>query len=209
MGTTIPAHIVLGVGMGAQFPWTLSGSGARSSGARRADPHRPHRMHMPAGLQPAVRGGALLPATAHGARAGALAAGAGAAAPQPGLRLPGGAGHAGPGRADRAQRREGPHRGGLPRDRGRHVQLGQRWLEPGPHARHPLPAQRLLPAQLGAGEGRTAPASSPTASLKPWGSGRGRLVSGGGRVPGMARPSVPSYRKGNNVSMHNLCPAHN
>ena len=32
---------------------------------------------------------------------------------------------------------------------------------------------------------------------------------GGGRVPRMARPSVPSYRKGNNVSMHNLCPAHN
>lgn len=31
----------------------------------------------------------------------------------------------------------------------------------------------------------------------------------GGSVPAMARPSVPSYRKGNNVSMHNLCPAHN
>lgn len=53
---------------------------------------------------------------------------------------------------------EGPHRGGLPRDRGRHVQLGQRWLGQDPH--HPLPAQRLLPAQLGAGEGRPLTASS-------------------------------------------------
>lgn len=28
-------------------------------------------------------------------------------------------------------------------------------------------------------------------------------------VPEMVQPSVPSHRKGNNVWMHNLCPAHN
>ena len=34
-------------------------------------------------------------------------------------------------------------------------------------------------------------------------------TGGGGLVPEMVQPSVPSHRRGNNVWMHNLCPAHN
>lgn len=43
------------------------------------------------------------------------------------------------------------------------------------------------------------------------GSRRQREMEGGAvpAVPAMAKPSLPSHRKGNNVWMHNLCPAHN
>ena len=44
----------------------------------------------------------------------------------------------------------------------------------------------------------------------PGAGGRGRLRGGGGAGSlGWRGPPVPSYRKGNNVSMYNLCPAHN
>jgi len=66
--------------------------------------------------------------------------------------MPGGTSHARSGREDRTERGEGSYRGGLPRDRRRDVQLRERRLEPGPNPRHPLSAQRLLPAELCAGE---------------------------------------------------------
>lgn len=100
------------------------------------------------GLQSAVRGGALLPAAAHAGRAGALAPGPGAGSGAAPLRVPGGARGPRTGREDHAQRRQGPDRGRVSGDRRRHVQLGQRRLEPRLHARHQVPAQRVLPSQL-------------------------------------------------------------
>lgn len=109
----------------------------------------------PAGLQSAVRGGAVLPAAAHARWAGALAPGPGAGPGVAPLRVPGGARCARPGREDHTQRWQGPDRGRVPRNRRRHVQLRQCWLEPWLHARHPLPTQWVLPPQLCPGNGNS------------------------------------------------------
>lgn len=114
--------------------------------------HSPSPSSSCAGLPPAVRGGALLPADAHDQGAGALEAGARATTDGAALRLPCGSRHARPGREDRLERGEGAHRGDLPRDRRRNVQLSQRRLEPGPNTRHPLSPQWLLQAQLRPGK---------------------------------------------------------
>lgn len=109
---------------------------SRSLGARRADPHRPHCMRMPAGLQPAAMR-RRASATAHGARAGALAARAGkvAAAAGPatawwcGSRLTWASGSRS---AAKALIEE------VFPETDAHVQLGQRGWNQDPHARHPL-----------------------------------------------------------------------
>ena len=58
----------------------------------------------------------------------------------------------GPRREDHAVGRAGAGRRGLPRDRPpAHGRAHQRRLEPEPAPRHPLPAERLLQAELHAG----------------------------------------------------------
>lgn len=104
------------------------------------------------GLQSAVRGGAVFPAAANAGRTGALASRAGAQPNLVSMRVCGGACGTWPWGAHHTERRQGPHRGHLPRDRRRHVQLGERRLEPRLHTRHPLPAKWLLPSQLCSGK---------------------------------------------------------
>ncbi len=83
--------------------------------------HLPSCFSADVGLPPAVRGGALLPADAHDQGAGALEAGARATTDGSALRLPGGPRYTRPGREDRFEWGEGPHRGDLPRDWRRYV----------------------------------------------------------------------------------------
>lgn len=64
---------------------------------------------------------------------------------------------------------------------------------------------RLNSVQVRAAQVRAGPAAPLPPRPRPWGS-RDRWTEA---WPPTVKPSVPSYRKGNNVSMHNLCPAHN
>lgn len=104
-----------------------------------------------AGVPAAVWRGALLPAEPHGEGAGAMEAGARAAAGSSALRMPGGACDPWPRREDRSEWRQSSHRGDLPRDGRRHVQLSQRRLEPGPHSRYSFSTERILQTQFRTG----------------------------------------------------------
>lgn len=103
------------------------------------------------GLQLVVWRSKVFPASAHARRDGAVETGPGEWSLLQVLRVPGGASCPRSWREDHTEWRQVLDRGGVPRDRRCDVQLCQRRLEPRLHARHPLPAERILPPQLSSG----------------------------------------------------------
>lgn len=208
-GDSHPSHIVLGVGVGAQFPWTLSG---RGGGAPESEGRTPTAPTVCACLQDF----SLLYEEARYYQL------------QPMVR-----------ELERWQQEQEQRRRSracdclvvrVTPDLGERIALsGEKalieevfpetgdvmcnsvnagWNQDPTHViRFPLNGYcRLNSVQVRAGLPLPPP---PLPPRSPGAAAEGDWWRGGGRVPGMVRPSVPSYRKGNNVSMHNLCPAHN
>lgn len=104
-----------------------------------------------AGVLPALRRGYFLPAGTSKDRAGALEGWAGAPGRFSRLRVCRGPRDAGARWEDQCECIPGADGGDFPWGDWYRLQFYERQLEPGPHTRAPLPAQRLLPPHLSSG----------------------------------------------------------